>query len=309
MTNRHIATNGRRRISATYSALAGSCVCFLLATSALAASPAGDGALFDRLDADKNGRITSDEVAQDTRRLFERLLRRGDADADGTLSREEFIASLVPTRPEKTIEAKQPAMFPQADAVRWLLLTMDANGNSWIEADEVPDDLRPVFDTMLERIDANKNGTLERMELSRGGPPLAQIAGRFTQREGIDVASELKKLEKKLGKAASRFDLQRVPLQDLGDPEKARQIFAQLDGNGNGHVESDEVPEPFRRPLQRLFRVGDRDGDGRLSRREFLAAAKLVAERQARQANRERRRNDSMPTDDAKSASDAIPAE
>ncbi|HEX2476436.1 MAG TPA: hypothetical protein VHK01_16910, partial [Lacipirellulaceae bacterium] len=80
MTNRHIATNGRRRISATYSALAGSCAYFLLATSALAASSAGDGALFDRLDADKNGRITSDEVAQDTRRLFERLLRRGDAD-------------------------------------------------------------------------------------------------------------------------------------------------------------------------------------------------------------------------------------
>jgi Ca2+-binding EF-hand superfamily protein len=265
--------------------------------------------LFDRLDADKNGRITSDEVAQDSRRLFERLLRRGDADGDQTLSREEFIASLVSTRPEKTIEAKQPATFPQADAVRWLLLTMDTDGDSWIEADEVPDDLRPVFETMLERIDANKNGTLERMELSRGGPPLAQIAGRFTQREGIDVAAELKKLERKLGKAASRFDLQRVPLQDLGDPEKAREIFAQLDGNRNGHVESEEVPEPFRRPLQRLLRAGDSDADGRLSRREFLAAAKRVAERQARQVNRERMRNDSIPTDDAIPTSEAMPAE
>jgi Ca2+-binding EF-hand superfamily protein len=147
------------------------------------------------------------------------------------------------------------------------------------------------------------------MELSRGGPPLAQIAGRFTQREGIDVEAELKKLEKKFGKTTNRFELQRVPLQDLGDPEKAREIFAQLDGNGNGQVEPDEVPEPFRRTLQRLLRTGDRDGDGRLSRREFLAAAKQVAERQARQANRGRKRNNAMPADDAMPVSEAIPAE
>src|SRR5688572_12557704 len=179
----------------------------LIAASSLAASSAGDAALFDRLDGDKNGRVTRDEASSDAKRLFERLLRRGDADGDKGLARDEFIASLVPSRPEKTIEAKQPATFPQADAVRWLLLTMDTSGNSWIEADEVPEDLRPVFEIMLERIDTNKNGVLERIELSRGGPPLAQIAGRVTQREGIDVAAELKKLEKKLGKAAGRFEL------------------------------------------------------------------------------------------------------
>jgi Ca2+-binding EF-hand superfamily protein len=274
----------------------------LFAASSLAASSAGDAALFDRLDADKNGRVTSDEVSSDARRLFERLLRRGDADGDEALSRDEFIASLVPSRPEKTIEAKQPATFPQADAVRWLLLTMDTSGNSWIEADEVPEDLRPVFEIMLERIDTNKNGVLERIELSRGGPPLAQIAGRYTQREGIDVAAELKKLEKKLGKAAGRFELQRVPLESLGDPEKAREIFLQLDGNGNGQIEPQEVAEPFQRPLQRLMRVGDRDRDGQLSRREFLAGAKQLSERRARQANRQRMEREAMPSDDSMSA-------
>jgi Ca2+-binding EF-hand superfamily protein len=309
MTSHSAAKIDWRQKSAIRSALAAPCAWVLLATSALAASSAGDAALFDRLDSDKNGRVTADEVSPDTKRLFERLLRRGDADGDQTLSREELIASLVPSRPEKTIEARQPATFPQADAVRWLLLTMDTDGNSRIEADEVPEDLRSVFEVMLQRIDNNKNGTLERMELSRGGPPLAQIAGRFTQRQQIDVEAELRKLEKKLGKAASRFDLQRVPLQDLGDPEKAREIFAQLDGNGNGQVEAAEVPEPFRRPLQRLLRVGDRDGNGRLSRREFLAAAKQFAERQARQANRERMRNDAMPADDAMPASEAMRAE
>jgi Ca2+-binding EF-hand superfamily protein len=288
--------------------VAACCAWLVFASSSLASTSAGDEALFERLDADKNGRVAADEVSSDAKRLFERLLRRGDADGNKELSRDEFIASLVPSRPAKPIEKKQPATFPQADAVRWLLLTMDTSGNSWIEADEVPEGLRPVFEIMLERIDNNKNGILERIELSRGGPPLAQIAGRFTQREGIDVAAELKKLEKKLGKAAERFELQRVPLESLGDPQKAREVFVQLDGNGNGHIEPKEVADPFQRPLQRLLRVGDRDRDGRLSQREFLGAAKRISERQARQANVERRRDEALRRDDSMPAPEAMPS-
>jgi Ca2+-binding EF-hand superfamily protein len=290
-------------------AVAGYWAWLLFATISLAASSAGDETLFERLDTDRNARITGDEVSPESKRLFERLLRRGDADGDKALARDEFIASLVPSRPEKTIEAKRPATFPQADAVRWLLLTMDNSGNSWIEAEEVPQDLRPVFEDMLERLDTNKNGVLERIELSRGGPPLAQIAGRFTRREGVDVEAELKKLEKKLGKAADRFELQRVPLESLGDPEKAREVFAQLDGNGNGQIEAQEVAEPFQRPFQRLMRLGDRDRDGQLSRREFLAAAKRLSERQGRPAGRQRMRRGPMPAaDGTRPTADAMPA-
>ena len=93
---------------------------------------------------------------------------------------------MVPSRPEKTLEPKQSDSLPQADAVRYLLLTLDTNGNSAIEADEVPKELKPVFETMLERMDRNKSGKLERNELNQGGPQLAQIAGRYVQREGSD---------------------------------------------------------------------------------------------------------------------------
>ncbi len=273
----------------------------------LASQSAGNAELFDRLDSDRNGRVTASEVTSSHERVFQRLLRRGDVDGDKALTRDEFLAALVPSRPEKEIEAKLPATFPQADAVRWLLLTMDTSGNSWIEAEEVPQDLKPVFERMVERLDGNKNGVLERVELSRGGPPLAQIAGRFVQREGIDVAAELRKLERTLGKAANRFELQRVPLERLGDPKQAREIFGQLDGNGNGQIEPAEVPEPFQRPLQRLTRFADRNGDGRLSEREFLTGGKRLAQRQAQQAEMERKRERSMPDGESMSREESMP--
>ena len=262
----------------------------VMAGPSLANESAGSAELFERLDSDKNGRVTENEVAPSQEGLFGRLLRRGDVNGDKALTRDEFLAALVPSRPEKEIEAKQPATSPQADAVRWLLVSMDTSGNSSIDAEEVPNDLQRVFEIMLERLDRNDNGVLERIELSRGGPPLAQIAARFVQREDIDVAAELKKLDRSLGQAAKRFELQPVRLEQLRDPKQAREVFGQLDGNGSGQIEPDEVPEQFQRPLQRLMRVADRNGDGQLSEREFLEGVKRLAQRQAQQAAAEKRR-------------------
>lgn len=247
-------------------------------TAALAEErPAGDARLFDRLDANGDRLISAKEVSPDHERLFARLLRRADANRDKTLSEEEFLAGLVPSRPEKPIERKQPATFPAADAVRYLLLSIDADANSVIEADEVPEELQRVFEAMVDRLDRDENGSLEPNELSRGGPPLAQIAGRFVASRRIDVAGELKKLEKAQGKSAERFDGRRPPVELLGDPRQARALFRRLDGDGDGQIEPDEVPEPFRPQLERFLRIADRDRNGRLSEREFLFGAERVS--------------------------------
>ncbi len=284
---------------------------FLTSGLTAAADPpsAADAALFERLDSDHNGQVAAGEVSAEHKRLFARLLRHGDADGNQSLSRDEFIAGLVPTRPEKPLEEKQSALNPQSEAVRWLLLTMDTSGNSSIEEDEVPERLQRVFGSMVRRIDGDKDGAISRRELNQGNRQLAQIAGRYVETEGIDTTAELKKLEKKLGAAAGRFDAPPPRLENLGDPEQARQVFAQLDGNGSGQIERAEIPEQLQRPLERLMRQADRNNDGQLSESEFLAGARQIARRQQRQDGRTMPAPESMPAEKAMPAEESMPAD
>jgi Ca2+-binding EF-hand superfamily protein len=238
---------------------------------------AGDAALFDRLDANHDGSISGDEVTAENRTLFERLVRRGDANNDQALSRQEFLDSLVPTRPAKPLEAKEPVTVPGANAVRYMLLTMDANRNARIEKDEVPRELKPAFEMMVERLDKNGNGSLERQELSRGGPAMSVAATRYVQRLGIDVDAELAKLKKSQGASFDRFEQKLIPIAEIRDEKQARQLFAQFDENGDGKLDRKEAPEPLQEPIGRLIRIGDRDGDGKLSEEEFVAAAEQIA--------------------------------
>src|SRR5262249_5307922 len=152
----------------------------VLASLSLAAEPpsAGNAELFGRLDANHDGVVTPEEIAAENRPLFERLVRKADTNHDGSLSKDEFLNALIPNPTDKPIEEKQ-STSAQADAVRYLLLTLDKNQNGVIEADEIPRDIGPGFEFLMDRLDANKNGRLERYELARGGPALAQLAMRY----------------------------------------------------------------------------------------------------------------------------------
>lgn len=252
------------------------CVAARAATEARQTASAGDAALFDRLDANLDDSIAADEVAAENRKLFDRLLRKADADDNQALSRKEFLVSLVPTRPEKPMEEKEPTTVPGANAVRYLLLTMDTNRNARIEKDEVPKELKGALSGVIERADRNGNGALERQELSRGGPAMGAVAMRYVQRQQVDVDAELAKLKKSQGEAFNRFDEQPVPLGEIRDAKQARQLFAQFDENGDGKVDAKEVPDPLREPIERLVRIADRDDDGKLSQDEFVTATERI---------------------------------
>ena len=56
-------------------------------------------------------------------------------------------------------------------------------------------------------------------------------------------------------------------------------MFAQLDTNQDGQLTSDEVPAEQKRLFARLLRLSDKDGDGKLSRDEFIAGIQRKPDR------------------------------
>jgi hypothetical protein len=238
------------------------------------ASSAGNDALFARLDGNHDGQLTATEIGDGQRPLFDRLVRRADVNRDKSLSREEFITGLVPTRPEKVLEAKQPDGYPQAKAIRYLLLTMDADKDASIRTDEVPAKMASLFESLVAEMDTNKNGILDRYELSRDPRVLNRASAQYVSRQRIDVDQELAKLEKAQGDLARRFD--EPPgafLSNLSDPKKAHNLFIQFDADKNGQLVISEFPEPLQKQMQRFVKMADRDRSGGLSEQEFTVAA------------------------------------
>ena len=226
--------------------LIGSCALLLLLASSAAAAddastPPSGGAsaviLFERLDRNGDGQLTADEVPAGRRALFDRLLQTADADKDGKLSRDEFAAGLESKRPERPVSEKLPERNPAGGAgidPDRVFSRFDRNGDGKIVAGEVPDEARGIFERLLVRADKNGDGELTKQEL-------------------VDAANQLK--PPAAGKPGQM------------DPAK---IFDYLDGNADGKLSADEIPDG-RPMLQMLLKRGDRDGDGALSREEFMA--------------------------------------
>ena len=144
----------------------------LAADEPAAQNKAGDksdrGALFDRLDANGDGQLTGDEMPQDKQDLFRRLLSTSDKDNNGSLSRSEFIAGLESKNVQRTVTEKLPDDNPGGPLARdpeKMFGRLDANGDGKIEADEVPEQMRPMFEKMLARADKNGDGAITKQEL------------------------------------------------------------------------------------------------------------------------------------------------
>ncbi len=73
--------------------MAGAAACALMTAGAVAQErhgPPGHGAFFERLDADKDGKISLDDIPEQAPDEFKGMLRRADSDGDGEVTREEI---------------------------------------------------------------------------------------------------------------------------------------------------------------------------------------------------------------------------
>lgn len=269
--------------------------------------------LFRTLDANGDGVLSADEIGEPQRQAFERLLRVGDADNDGRLSREEYITGLEPDPPSGTNAAgRGPGRDgrPQRPDIGRLFELGDRDGDGRIALKDLPEPFRQRMQPLFERIgkdqltreDFERLGGMPALERRRVRPQFG--AGGFFDRLDKDHSRGVSREElpdllrqrfepifERLDKQElSRSDFERVMrhLRSQAEvlevertdpdrrPEAGRAMIALgslLDTDGDGQLTMTEIQR-----LNDTFTELDTDGDGRLSGAEMRAfAARLMS--------------------------------
>lgn len=234
----------------------------LISTARGEEAPNRDGtdaaAMFAKLDANQDGKLTADEVPQDRKQLFERLVRIADKDGDGVLVVAEFVAGLQPAEEPKVSVAAESREERRAakgknkgqnrPEIGQVLKRLDANSDGKVTMDEVPENRREQFGKLLSRLDKNGDKELSRDEFPNKPRP-----------DGTPAEGDKPEAEKgKPGKAG-------------GD---ALRIFSRLDKNSDGKLTADEAPAERAQFISRMIDRGDKDGDKAISLAEFVAVGR-----------------------------------
>jgi Ca2+-binding EF-hand superfamily protein len=235
-----------------------------------AKAPARGALFFEQMDADKDGRVTKAEFDAYRAAMF----KAADKDGDGTISREEFAAYGDGRR-----NAFLDRMFAR----------LDKNGDGKITADELPQrrNLLPAF----ERVDRNRDGFITLDEFTRlanarrGQRVKALFDSVDTNRDGRITAEEARAHGREWVMRADANGDGVVTLAELaaftnrGQARFTAEEFKSLDANGDGKLSKEEY---VKAALPRWFREADADKDGAVSKDEARAYfAKRLAERAA----------------------------
>lgn len=190
--------------------------------------------LFKKLDKNSDGKLVPDEIPEEQGRFFDRLVRLGDKDDNGELTKAEFDAAMQ-----------------RSDA--------PVQGGGFDRGGPGGPGGRPMIDfkQMLERLDKNKDGKLSKDEIPEEGP--ARFLREMMTRQNKDVltAEDFERARQMIGGGGPG-----------GRPEPG-EFLKRLDRNGDGKLQKDELPEPMR---ERFGRVFEKLGKDELSREDFARA-------------------------------------
>jgi Ca2+-binding EF-hand superfamily protein len=270
----------------------------------LSQATAGDllsEALFTALDKDRDGRLSREEAAAAT------LLQAFDQDDDEIITADEVLPSTYPAAVRNAVgawraEPLPPVMLvPREEGPRRVigrlrfakeaLARYDKDNDQKWSREEVafPADL-------FDRLDRNRDGKLDAVELLRwllvlpdAEAALHLVSTPAIKRHGPAVESipaGRPPLRRTANNALS-FSLDDAQVNIVCPPAAGRnaaaraflvQQFNNLDAEDRGYVNRRQVETPAGTPLRFALEWGDRDEDGRLSRKELEDFLDLLGE-------------------------------
>lgn len=235
---------------------------------------------FAKLDKNGDGKLVASEVPEERKRFFERLLRTGDKDGNGELTKEEFVAGLkdapAPQRRPGAGDGGAPGGRPFVNPEE-MFKRIDANGDGKITKEEAPERMKEFFD----RLDANKDGGLTIEEFKNRGPGAGGPEDFFKQMDS-NGDGKLSKDEVR-GPLKERFEqldadkdgsltLEEIrkgrPQGGQPGPGGREEFFKRMDANGDGKVSKDEAQGPLKERFDQL----DGNKDGFVTPEELRAA-------------------------------------
>ena len=228
---------------------------------------------FNNLDRNNDGRLTEEELPESSRRLFQFLARRLQKKPGESISKREFLESLLTRRPETAGNNSQPrpgqprGERPRPEGPRGnrpmpaFLRVWDRNRDGRISREELVQAAERFGD-----LDTNRDGQLDLRELFGRPPEGDRPDVRRGDRPGLRPRRPAG--DRPEGPRSRERSQERPGDRTSSPPDgegTASRLFGRLDSNSDGTIEASELPATLR---QRLLRL-DVNSDGKISAVEF----------------------------------------
>jgi Ca2+-binding EF-hand superfamily protein len=249
--------------------------------------------LFKHLDTDGDGKLSRSELE-----AAQRVLNRLDVNEDEMISRGEIMSfpggfidpgpATYPSPAHGPAAGNMPFFSfhpgaPVAPLVQAILARYDRNNDGKLSPDEIK--LAP---SEFARLDRNRDGKLDSTELAAWVHLPADLEVHVPLGRGIGTGIRVTSgprgkliarpthmgLNIILGEWCLELRGEELPGPRSQRAEMLTQVFRSLDTNSKGYLDKTDI---FRPPFTFVpwLRLADRDGDGRISKKEFLAFAEI----------------------------------